>query len=255
MSGTLMFLRLTLRERRRRLIGLAAFGLLFMLAGLAARVLTTGEHGHMEMDVLFELGGSTLVSALLLLAWLVGRFAIVASLVLMAGVFSDDRAAGYTRLYAARPRSIIALYGARYLMLSVIAFAMAAVLMPLFDYALLGEWIGWSVFIMITAQVIVFGAVTALFSVMTRADGWAALFVGLLALVWDGLRRIEFFQTSAPFVRETVSVLLPPQGALMRIESAFATRLPMPWDAFLYVVVYGSLVLIIAGIAASRREI
>lgn len=255
MSGTLAFLALSLRERRRRMIGLAAFGLLFMLAGLAARVLSSGEHGHMEMDVLFELGGTTLVSALLLLAWLVGRFAIVASLVLMSGVFSDDRSAGYTRLYAARPRSLIMLYGARYLMLSLIAFAMAAVLLPVFDWALLGEWVGWSVFVLIAAQVIVFGAVTALLSVVTRADAWAALFAGLLALVWDGLRRIDFFQTAAPFVREVVSMLLPPQGALARIEAAFASRLPMPWDAFLFVVLYGLLALVIAGVAVSRREI
>jgi hypothetical protein len=254
-NALLTFIALTIRERRRRILGLAAFGAVFLAAGATARLVSGGDHGHMELDVLFELGGTTLVSALLLLAWLVGRFAVIAALVLLSGVFSADRAAGQARLYAVRPRSLLLLYAARWIALCVIAFVMAGVLMAAFDWLVLGEWIGLNVFLLIAAQIVVFGTVTALLSVVTRADAWLALFLGLIAMVWDGLRRIDFFQTAAPAVRETVSVVLPPQGALMRMETAFGAMQPVPWDAFLYITLYGMLVLLLAGVALTRREL
>jgi hypothetical protein len=255
MSALLRFVGMTLRARRRRMIGLAAFGTLFLAAGATARLVSGGEHGHMELDALFELGGTTLVSALLLLAWLIGRFAIIATLVLMSGVFSEDRAAGYARLYAVRPRSLAALYGARFIALGAIAFVMTAVLMPAFDWIVLGQWIGAGAFVLIGAQVLLFGSVTALLSLVTRADAWLALFLGLLALVWDALRRVDFLQGAAPLVRQTVSVLLPPQGALLRIEAAFGAMQPVPWDAFIYIMLYCALALLLAGAALGRREV
>lgn len=255
MSALGAFLVLTLRARLPRLLGLCAFGVLFIAAGATARLATGGEHGHVEVGRLFELGGSTLVSALLLLGWLIGRFPLIAVLVLMSGVFSDDRAAGYARLYAVTPRSQILLYGARVLMLGLLAFLLGATLLPAFDLVVLGSWPDASVFALVAAQVITFGALTALLSVFTRADAWAALFLGVIAIVWDALRRMDFFHDSAPFIRETVSVLLPPQGALLRIEAAFGAMQPVPWDAFLYVVLYGTLALLLGGAALSRREL
>jgi hypothetical protein len=254
-SALFTFVALSLRERRRRIIGLVAFGLVFLAAGATARLVTGREHGHMELDVLFELGGTTLVSALLLLAWFVGRFAVIAALVLLSGVFSADRAAGFARLFAVRPRSLLLLYAARWTTLCLLAFIMAATLMAAFDWLVLGEWIGFNVFVLVAAQIIVFGTVTALLSMVSRADAWLALFLGLLAMVWDGLRRIDFFQNAAPAVRETVSVVLPPQGALMRMETAFGAMQPVPWDAFVYILLYGTLVLLIAGVALTRREL
>jgi hypothetical protein len=255
MSALATFIAITLRERRRRILGLAAFAAVFLAAGATARLMSGGEHGHMELDVLFELGGTTLVSALLLLAWFIGRFSIIAALVLLSGAFSDDRATGIARLYAVRPRSLLLLYAARFFTLCAIAFIMAGVLMPAFDWLVLGEWIGWNVYVLITAQILAFGAITALLSIATRADAWIALFLGLLAMVWDGLRRIDFVPTAVPLVRETVSVLLPPQGALMRLETAFGAMRPLPWDAFLYILMYAALALLLAGVALTRREI
>ena len=254
MSAFAAFVLMSLRERLRRIGGLVVFGGVFLLAAGTARLISGGE-GHMELDALFGLGGSTLVSALLMLAWLVGRFGMFATLVLMSGVFSDDRAAGHTRLYAVRPRSLLALYGARFLVLSFLAFALAAIVLPAFDWILLGGWIGGSAFVLIAAQVLVFGSLTALLSMATRADAWIALLLGVLAIIWDALRRAEFFHTAAPLVRQVVSMLLPPQGALMRIETAFAGRQPVPWDAFLFVAVYAALALIIAGLAVNRRDL
>jgi hypothetical protein len=50
-------------------------------------------------------------------------------------------------------------------------------------------------------------------------------------------------------------MLLPPQGALMRVEGAFGAAQPVPWEAMLYISLYASLVLILAGVALSRREL
>jgi hypothetical protein len=255
MSALPSFLLLTLRSRARRILGLGAFGMMFLAAGATARIFTGDEHGHIELDQLFALGGTTLVSALLLLGWLVGRFPLIAALVLMAGIFSHDRAAGYARLYAVRPRSMLLLYGVRFFALALMAFLLSALLMPIFDVIVLGEWSDPSLFVLIAAQVIVFGTLTALLSTMLRGDAWVALFLGVTALVWDALRRIDFFQAAPSAVRETVSVLLPPQGALMRIETAFATMQPVPWEAFIYIVLYGALMLLVAGVVLSRREI
>lgn len=255
MKAILSFVALSLRARLRRIAGLVAFGLLFLLAGATARVFTASEHGHIEMDALFEFGGTTLVSAILLLGWLVGRFPIIAVLVLMAGAFSDDRAHGHVRLLAVRPRSLVLLYGARFLALSAVAFLLGIIFMPAFDLLVLGEWSGSGIFALITAQILVYGAVTAFLSVLTRADAWLALFLGILALVWDGLRRASYFDYSAAPVREVVSVVLPPQGALVRIENAFAASAPVPSDALLYIGLYAMLVLLIAGATLVRREI
>jgi hypothetical protein len=254
-SALWSFLSLSLRTRARRIAGLGAFGALFLVAAATARVFTGSAHGHVEVEQLFELGGTTLVSALLLLGWLIGRFPMIATLVLMSGVFSDDRAHTYARLYAVRPRSLLALYGARTLLFATIAFALSALLIPGFDLLILNEWSGTGVFALIAAQILVYGSITALLSVATRADAWVALFLGLLATVWYALRRMDVVQQAAPLIRETVSVLLPPQGALLRVEGAFAAGQPVPWDALLYVALYALLVLILAGTALTRREI
>jgi hypothetical protein len=255
MTALSSFLALSLRSRGRRILGLGAFGVVFLAAGAAARVLTGSAHGHVELERLFELGGTTLVSALLLLGWLIGRFPMIATLVLMSGVFSDDRARGHARLYAVRPRSTLVLYGARVIMFALIAFAMSAVLIPGFDLLILNEWSGTGVFALIAAQILVYASITALLSVVTRADAWFALFLGMLATVWYALRRLDFFQSAAPLIREAVSVLLPPQGALLRVEGAFAAAQPVPTEAMLYISIYTLLVLILAGVALARREI
>jgi hypothetical protein len=255
MKGLGSFLLLTLRSSRRRILGLTAFGLLFLAAGATARIFTDTDHGHVEMDRLFELGGVTLVSGILIMGWLIGRFPLIATLVLMAGVFSADRHAGHARLYAARPVSLVLLYSARVLLLGLVAFVMSALLLPAFDLLVLGGWGGPTVMVLIASQIIVFGVLTALLSVFTRADAWVALFLGILAIVWDGLRRIDYFVGMPAFVRETTSVLLPPQGALIRIEFAFAGMQPVPWDAFLYIVIYGALLMILTGVALARRSL
>src|SRR3990172_2368409 len=90
----LVWIALELTRQRRRIIGLLAFGALFSAAAVTAR-LVSGRGGHVEFDALLQVGGYPMVSALLLTGWLVGRFPLIAVLVLMAGVYSDQH---HTRL-------------------------------------------------------------------------------------------------------------------------------------------------------------
>jgi hypothetical protein len=255
MKGVALFVLLTLRSRARRIAGLAAFGMLFLVAAIVARVFTGGGHDHLELEPLFQLGGSTLVSALLLLGWLVGRFGIIATLVLLSGVFSEDRDSGHARLVAVRPRSLATLYAARAFVLTLTAFVMSVVLLPMFDIIMLGRFTGGAVFALIGAHVLVFSALTCLLSLFMRGDAWVALFLGILALVWDAFRRIDLLYSTPTFIREGVSMLLPPQGALLRIEAAFGAATPIPWDALLYVGIYAALLYLIAGALVSRRDL
>ncbi len=245
---------LTLRARRKRIVVLLAFAALFLAAGTTARLLVSDEGGHVNADRLFLLGGYPAVSALLLLGWILGRFPLIATLVLMAGLVSHDRAEGYARVYAVRPASPLRVYGARFAVLAGVAFAISAVLMPTFDLLMLGTWAGPATLVLILGYVLAFGGLVALLSVWTRADAWIALLLALAALVWDGLRSAGALAVP-PGVRDVVRFILPPQSAIFRLEEAFGNVQPIPWDAFLYVAGYGVVMLALAALALHRREV
>jgi hypothetical protein len=243
--STLRLTRLVLIERGRRILGLIGFAILFIAAGLTARVLT-GPAGHVEMDALMQIGGINLVSALLLLGWLLGRYPIIAALVLLAGIFSADREAGYARLYSVRPVSFLRIYGLRFLTLLTVAFLLSATLLPVFDTIMLGRWAGPNTLVLVACYVAVYGSLVAFLSIFIKGEGWVALALGIVAMIWDAMRRGNLLADAPPGVREVVSFLLPPQGPLFRIETAFAELQPLPWAAVGYVFGY-ALVLLVAG--------
>ena len=250
-----MLIWLELYTRRKRIAALLAFGALYLVAALSVRAIGTGDHGQVEPDELFRVGGYPLMSAFLLTGWSIGRYPLVIVLVLMAGLFSADVRAGYTRLYVASRARTLVLYGFRLLMLMLLAFAMSCILLPVFDFILLGKPSGGQLFMLVAAYVIVFGALTALFSVFTRADAWATIFIWITGMVWQALLRGGALSALPSAVTQLISVLLPPQGALNTIEDAFANAHAVPWGAFLYVCMYAVLVLLIAGLGLTRREI
>src|SRR5207302_3939537 len=133
--------------------------------------------------------------------WMLGRFPLIATLVLMSGIISDDRAAGYTRLYASRPTTLLHVYGARFVALAAVAFVISAVLMPGFDLLMLGTWAGPATLVLIIAYVFVYGGLTLLLSVWTRGDAWIALLIACIALVWDALRRADLLSGAPPGTR------------------------------------------------------
>ncbi|MEJ2503053.1 MAG: hypothetical protein P8177_06995 [Gemmatimonadota bacterium] len=244
---------LDLLARRRRILALVAFAALFLAAAVTAATLGRDD-GHVEMDALFQVGGYPLVSGLLLAGWLIGRFPMVASLVLLAGIIADDRDGSRARLLAVRPASPVLLYGTRFLGLSALAFALSAVLLPLFDTIMLGRWGGSATLVLILAHVLVWGGLTTLLSVLTSLDAWIALLLGLFAMVWTSLATAGMTPLAPP-IAEVVTFLLPPIDALFALESAFADVAPIPWGAFWFCAGYGAVMLVTAAYLMRRREI
>jgi hypothetical protein len=245
---------LALRARRERIALLVAFSAVFLAAAVTARVVG-GHEGHVEFDRLFQIGGYPLISGMLLIGWLLGRFGMLAAFVMMAGVFSSDRADGTARLLYARPMSPLRIYFTRFAVFALAAFAIAAVLMPLFDLIMLGHWAGPLTFVLIGCHILTFGSLTFLLSVWTRADVWMALLLTLIAMVWHALRRGDLLGGTAPGIREAITVFLPPHGALLEIEQAFAQSLAVPWSAVLFVSLYAALLLTAAAVSLLRREV
>ena len=246
---------LYLRSNLRRIAALSAFATLFLLSGLAARFLVGTEHGQVELGNLYLVGGYPLVSAMLLLGWMLGRYALVATLVMFAGIVSHDRVNGTLRLYAVRPRWVGLLYLQKYAIAATIVFAMSAVLMPAFDMILLGRWAGAGTFVLILSYILVYGSLTFLLSVWLRGEVWITIILAITAMLWDALIRSGVIAKAAPGIREAVTVLLPPQSALFRLETAFGAESAIPWDSFAFVVAYG-VIITIAGLVSLRiREL
>lgn len=247
--------RLVLAERKMRYLGLIAFAIVFIFAGLAARALVGSPEGHIELGQLMMMGGYPLVSALLLLGWLLGRYPLIATLVLLAGVISRDRHNGHARIYASRPISLLRVYAPRVLLLSFSAFVLSAILMPTFDVIMLGQWNGASTFVLIACYVIAYTGVITLLSVFTRGEGWLTLLLALTAMVWDALRRGGLLDNAPPGIAQAVAFILPPQGALFRVETAFAELQPLPWASVGYVIGYGIVTLVAAAVFIEDREL
>lgn len=245
---------LGMRSRRRRIFGVLAFGLVFLLVAFTMRVLSAGEEGHVEVDALFAIGGYPLVSGVLLLGWVLGRFPMIAVLALMAGLFSRDRAHGHARILLVRPVSAVRLYAAHWTALALLAFVLSALLMPAFDLLMLGEWAGPATLVLIAAYVLAYGGLVAFLSVWTRGDAWIALLLAIGSIVWEALRRAGALPVP-PGARDFISLILPPQAALYQIESAFGELAPIPWGAFAYAAGYGLAMLILAGLSLRAREI
>lgn len=245
---------LELLRLRRRLLWLLAFGGLFIAAAAAAR-LVGGEGGHVEFDTIMQVGGYPMLSALLLTGWVVGRFPAVVVLVLLAGVFSDLRYHGLARLLEVRARPPLLLLALRVALGLALALVLSIAVLVVFDMVMLGRAPGVQLFVLVLAHVLTFGAVTTLLSTVTRADAWAAAFAIIVAMIWQSLLRSGTLATAPPGVREVVTVILPPQGALLQLENAFAGDLAVPWPALLYAAIYAALVLLLAGVVARKREI
>ncbi len=238
-----------------RIAGLIAFAFLFLFSALTARLLVGSEHGQVEMGNLYLVGGYPLVSALLLLGWLIGRYALIATLAMMAGIVSADRTNGTMRLYAVRPVSLGKLYLQKFVVCAAVVFVISALLMPAFDMLLLGRWAGPSTFVLIISYVLVYGSLTFFLSVWMRGEVWVTMMLAIVALLWDALTRSGKLAIAAPGIREVVTVLLPPQSALFRLETAFGAETAIPWNAFAFVCAYSLILLIAALVSLRLREI
>lgn len=244
---------LELLARRRRILALLITAALFLAAGATAAAIGR-EDGHVEFDRLFQVGGYPLISGMLLAGWLIGRFPMIAALVLMAGIIADDRDDSRARLLAVRPVHPALVYGARFVVLGLAAFLLAAILLPLYDLLMLGEWAGPATLVLALAHVLIWGGLTTLLSVFTRVDAWVALILGLLALVWSSLIAADMMPLAPPLA-DAVAFVLPPQRAILALEGAFANVQPIPWDAFWFCAGYGAVGVLLAAALVGRREV
>lgn len=239
---------------RTRLFVLAALSAVFLLAGSAATLFLRDEHGDVHVDALFLVGGYPAASALLLLGWLLGRLPLIAVLVLMGGLVSDDRDSGLARIIAVRPVSPVAVYAARFALLALLVFVVCGVVMPAFDVLLLGEWAGPATLVLILAYILVYGGLLAFLSAWTRGDAWLALLLAILAIVWSAFDRAAALPVASA-LGQIIAFVLPPQPALFQLEAAFAELEPIPWDAFAYAAGYGVFFMALAAISVHRREV
>jgi len=240
--------RLALKENRNRIALLLGFAGLFVLSGFVTRVLAGSPEGHVEFDQLMMLGGYPVISAVLLLGWLLGRYPLIAALVLTSGIISRDRQQGYLRIYSVRPGSRIGLYAQRFAVMAGCAFILSALLLPLFDVLMLGKWAGAGTLLLIYSHVIVYASLTTLLSVWLRHDAWIALGLGITAMVWHAMARAGILDTAPPIIRELITFVLPPQGALFAIEQAYGAEQPIPAAAVLYATAYAIVALIAAAV-------
>lgn len=247
-------LALFVRTRLRRIMALIAFGILFLAAGITARLLVGTENGHVEMGELFVVGGYPLVSTLLLLGWALGRYPLIAILALTAGIISEDRVSGMSRLYAVRPASLMGIYARRFAATAAIAFVLSSGLLPFFDLVMLGEWAGYPTLILILGYIAVYGTLCFLLSVWFQHEVWLVVALAVAAMLWDALLRAGTLNASSSFIRKGVAIVLPPQGALFQLESAFGAIQPVPWGAFAYVLAYGAILFVAALVSLRIRE-
>ena len=247
-------LALFLRTRLRRVGALMGFAFLFLAAGLTARALVGGEADHVEMGQLLLIGGYPLVSTLLLLGWLLGRYPLIATLTLAAGMVSEDRVSGMSRLYAVRPTSLVGIYVRRFFAVTALALALSTLLLPVFDVIMLGAWAGPATLVLIVSYVAVYGALCFLLSVWFDHEVWLVLALAIAGMIWDALLRAGTLEATAPLLRKTVAVILPPQGALFQLESAFGSVRPVPWGSFAYVMAYSAILLVAAIVSLHFRE-
>lgn len=231
-------------RRRWRVLGLAAGALALLGVAVLAAVLARGPDGRVLIGPLLDAGGSGLVSALVFTGWLVGRFPLLAAVVLAGGV---------TRELADETSTEPWRWAAPLAVTMASAFALGTGLLPVFDLVLLGAWGGLATPVYVAAQVLVFGALTAFISLWTRWDGWFALLLAAAAMGWHYLAETGL-GPDWPILGDLVSFLLPPQRALVALEEAFAGVQPIPWPAFAYAVGYAAALLLITALVLRRRS-
>lgn len=259
---TLAAVRRFLYGRRRRMAALVLAALLLLAAGAVAAAVSRGPEGHVEIAPLLERGGAWLVSGLIFIGWLVGRFPMVAVLTMAGGAFRGGRArpdgapsrsAGMPggAGKASVPRGGVAL---RLGTAAAAAFLLSAVLLPVFDLVMLTAWGGLATLVFILAQVAVYGSLTAFAALWTRWDGWLALVLGAAAMGWHRLAEAGHAPTW-PVLADLVAFVLPPRAALVALEDAFPGIQPIPWTALAYALGYAVAVLLVTALIARRRGI
>jgi hypothetical protein len=229
-----------LRDLRLRL-------LLLGLAAVVLYALEPGFHQHEgfmpEAVALGPLG----VSATL------AYFAGLSMIILLAGFVSYDRREGHTRLYFSHPTSPLAYYGTRWVLAYLIAVLGATLFLVIGQIIAWGTILGgWRGLVLPALSALIYGGLIAFFSiVLPRGDAWVVFLLFLPTffpqMITLGLGRAR------PALRETILLLLPPQGALQEVWNGLLIESPA-WGAMAFAAGYGLLFLVAGGLILRLRE-
>lgn len=165
-------------------------------------------------------------------------FAGLAMIVLLAGFISEDRRAGYARMYFAHPTRPLAFYGVRWLLAYALAVGGAALFLVLGQLVGWGEVRGgWSGMVLPLVSALVYGGLMAFLSAaLPRGDAWVGFLLFLPTFVPQLLTLgIQALPVAA---QAPLYFLLPPQTALQVIWQGLLQG-TLVWGALLFAAGYG----------------
>jgi hypothetical protein len=229
-----------LRDLRWRLVLLVGVSLVMF-------ALEPGFHQHEGFDPVAVALGPLGVSATL--SYLAG----ISMMVLLAGLVSDDRRDGHTRLFFSHPTSPLAYYGLRWAMAYVIAVTGAALFLVVGQIVAWGALLGgWSGLVLPLLSALVYGGLLAFFSVLLPRGDAGVVFLLFLPTFFPQLLAVGLAGVS-PTVRQLIMLVLPPQGALQQVWEGLLIG-SFAWGAAAFAAAYGLLFLAAAAVGLELRE-
>lgn len=213
---------------------------LLLLLGWVMFLLEPGFHQHGE-----PVGEEALALGTRGISATLSYLAALSMVVLLAGFISGDRREGHTRIFFSHPTRPLAFYGLRWALALALSVAAAAVFLVLGQIAAWGEFRGgWSGLFLALVSAIIYGGLMAFLSAaLPRGDAVAAVLLflptfvpQLLALALAGF---------PPALRQTILILLPPQGVLQVIWEGLLQGVYV-WGAAAFAIGYGAIWLLAA---------
>ncbi|HUE97581.1 MAG TPA: hypothetical protein VMN39_13050 [Longimicrobiaceae bacterium] len=229
-----------LHDMRWRLLLVAFAALVFYLQ-------EPGFHQHEGFDPMAVALGPLGISATL------ANLAGLSMIILLAGMVSTDRREGYTRLLFAQPTSPLAYYGLRWGLAYLISFTAAVALLLVGQVLAWGAFLGgWSGLVLPLLSGLVYGSLIFFFSViLPRGDAWVVFALLLPTFIPEILDLV--LQSAAPGVRQLVTFLLPPQGALQNVWEGLVLE-SFGWGGAAFAAAYGAIFLAAAAVILKLRE-
>lgn len=216
--------------------------LLLLLLGWVMFLLEPGfhQHGQVGAEEAVALGARGISATLSYLAAL-------SMIVLLGGFISGDLREGHTRIFFSHPTRPLAFYGLRWALALAISVAAAAIFLVVGQMVAWGEFRGgWSGLFLALVSAIIYGGLMAFLSAtLPRGDAVAAVLIFLPTFVPQLLAL--GLASFPPALRQTILIILPPQGVLQVIWEGLL-RGVFVWGAAAFAIGYG-LIWLLAAVA------
>lgn len=188
------------------------------------------------------------------LATSMSNLAGLSMLVLLGGFISHDRRQGYYRMYFAHPTRPLAFYGLRWVLALAVVMVAVAAWLVVSQVIAWGQFEGgWRGLYLAFLAAVSYGGMLAFLSVLLpRGDTWVALVLALFNYFW--LYTLSLGMRPLPrLLNDAVSVLLPPQLALMDVYDGLL-RSEVAWGASAFAAGYGVFWLLVAALLLKLRD-